>query len=137
MFWVVILLLVVGGCFYLYKKMTEIEKEIRAGQAIIKKMPSEKIPVQKIAERVDTPPVVTHEVETMVAKTEPVVSHSLSLEDEVHNAVKNLPGVKQSDLYDSFADVSKKRLQQLLKQMADSGKVRREKQGSTYLLFPV
>jgi len=58
------------------------------------------------------------------------------LEDEILAAVNNLPGVKQTELYDSFTDVTKKHLQQVLKEMDDSGKLKREKKGSSYLLYP-
>lgn len=152
MFWFVILLLIVGGCFFLYQKMMEIEREIRAEQEaqqpdseksapppVVKKdEPEEKeAPKEAVVDDGINPPLVTPEVESMVAKTETVADESLSLEDEILNAIKNMPGVKQTDLYTSFADVSKKRLQQLLKEMDDNGQLKREKKGSSYLLYPV
>ena len=36
----------------------------------------------------------------------------------------------------SFADINKKQLQQLLKDLDDAGKLKREKEGSSYLLYP-
>jgi hypothetical protein len=139
MFWFIILLLIVGGCFYLYHRMVVIEEEIRAGQAIVKKPTSKSFQDTQSddeAEEIVSPPVVTTEVENMAPKVEPVANDSLSLEDEIFNAVKNLPGLKQTELYDSFADINKKKLQQLLKEMNDEGKIKREKKGSSYLLFP-
>lgn len=139
MFWFMMLLLIVGGCFYLYHRMVVIEEEIRAGQAIVKK-PVEK-PLQETqssddAEEIASPPVVTTEVESMAPKVEPVANDSLSLDDEIFSAIQNLPGIKQTELYNSFADINKKKLQQLLKEMDDEGKIKREKKGSSYLLFP-
>ena len=119
MFWFVILLLIVGGCFYLYQKLMEIEREIRAEQEM--EQPVVKVETKKDAsddaEDVVNPPIVSPEVENLVAKAETVADESLSLEDEILGAVKNMPGLKQTELYESFADVNKKRLQQLLKEM--------------------
>jgi len=139
MFWFIMLLLIVGGCFYLYHRMVVIEEEIRAGQAIVKK-PVEK-PLQETQssedeESIASPPVVTTEVENMAPKVEPVANDSLNLDDEIFSAIQNLPGIKQTELYSSFADINKKKLQQLLKEMDDGGKIKREKKGSSYLLFP-
>lgn len=138
MFWFIILLLIVGGCFYLYQRMMAIEEEIRAGQDLVKK-PAEQAFQVSVSddEEIVSPPVVTAEVEKMASKAEPVVEESMSLEDEVLGAVNNLPGIKQTELYNSFADINKKRLQQLLKDMDDAGQIKREKKGSSYLLFPV
>lgn len=139
MFWFIILLLIVGGCFYLYQKMVVIEEEIRAGQDIVKKPAAKSFHEAQAKDEVVeivSPPVVTLEVEGMAAKAEPVADDALSLEDEIFSAVENLPGIKQTELYDSFSDINKKRLQQLLKEMDDEGKIKREKKGSSYLLFP-
>ncbi len=138
MFWFVVLLLIVGGCFFLYHRMVEIEKEIRAGQDVVKTPPVQKpIRDEEGSGPIAPPPVVTAEVGNLAAKAEPVEDEALSLEDEVLSAVVNLPGMKQTELYDGFADVSRKKLQQMLKEMDDAGQIRREKKGSSYLLYPV
>jgi uncharacterized membrane protein len=76
------------------------------------------------------------EREPTIAET-PVPDESLSTEDEIIAAVKNLPGIKQTELYESFPDVEKKKFQLAVKQLADKGIVRREKVGSSYQLYPV
>jgi hypothetical protein len=142
MFWFVVLLLLVGAGFYLYQKLTAIEAEIRAEQAAEKSEVTATdgaTPVRSEAEPQEEgsiPPVVTSEVEGMSAKVAPVDDEGMSVEDEIIAAVANLPGIMQSDLYASFPELDKKRLQQLIKELADSGQLARYKQGSSYLLYP-
>lgn len=155
MFWFVVLLLLAGAGFYFYQKMMAIEEEIRSEQAAAEDAPSSEstaapevtsTPLQQ--EQKEEPsdnqdeaatsdnPIVTPEVEKMTSKAAPVEDADLSLEDEILAAVKNLPGVKQTELYSSFSDVSKKHLQQIFKDLADDGKLKREKKGNSYLLYP-
>ena len=150
MFWFIALLLLVGAGFYFYQKMMAIEQEIRAEQEAEQPAPSVSEPVKEkeqepapepepeVAQDDEPDPhVVTPEVEKMTAKADPVADEALSLEDEILAAVENLPGMKQTEIYESFTDVSKKQLQQLIKDMADSGKLKREKKGNSYLLYPI
>ncbi len=148
MFWFVVLLLLAGAGFFFYQKMMAIEQEIRAEQqadSAAKVAEPEKSGEPAVAEEktdaveedASDPPVVTPEVEKMTVKAEPVADVDMTLEDEILAAVQNLPGMKQTELYDSFTDVGKKQLQQLLKELDEGGKLKREKQGSSYLLYPV
>lgn len=142
MFWFIVLLLLAGAGFFFYQKMMAIEREIRAEQeadsaAEAGEPVKTEAPVAEEEEDALDPHVVTPEVEKMTAKAEPVDDDGLSLEDEILIAVKNLPGIKQTELYSSFSDVSKKHLQQVLKDMDDSEKLKREKKGSSYLLYPL
>lgn len=140
MFWFIVVLLIAGAGFYFYQKMMEVEREIRAEQeagqpSAEAAAPPAPVP-EPVQEEVSGSSLVTPEVDKMAAKAVPVSDASLSLEDEILAAVENLPGVKQTEIYDSFTDVSKKQLQLLLKELADSGKLKREKKGSGYLLYP-
>lgn len=136
MFWFIVLLLLAGAGFYFYQKMVTIEREIRAEQGGERAPVVEpKAPDDKQEDASDSP-IVTPEVEKMTAKVEPVADESLSLADEILAAVGNLPGVKQTELYSSFSDVDKKDLQKLLKELADSGQLKREKKGSSFILYP-
>lgn len=139
MFWFIVLLLILGAGFYVYQKLMAIEREIRAEQEA-EQTGSDVIEAEtedEMTEELSDPPVVTPEVESMAAKAKPVPDGKLDLDEEILIAVKNMPGMKQTELYSSFADVNRKRLQQLLKEMDDAGQIKREKQGSSYLLFPV
>lgn len=140
MFWFIVLLLLAGAGFYFYQKMMEIEREIRAeqdaGQASAGGAASPASKPEPVQDEPSDSQIVTPEVDKMTTKVVPVADASLSLEDEILAAIKNLPGVKQTEIYASFADVNKKQLQQLLKELADGGKINREKKGSSYLLYP-
>ena len=148
MCWLIALLLLAGAGFYFYQKMMDIEREIRAEQestqpSTVVASAADSAPDAAAGpaagetddEMIDSP-IVTPEVEQMTTKAEPVEDKAMSLEDELLAAVANLPGIKQTELYESFADVSRKQLQKLVKDLADSGKLKREKQGSTFLLYP-
>ena len=141
MFWFIVLLLLAGAGFYFYQKLMVIEREIRADQDA-EKAAEQSGPVVATTpvaaqETTDDPVIVTPEVEKMTSRAAPVADTDMSLEDEVLAAVANLPGIKQTELYASFTDVDKKQLQQMLKELDDAGKIRREKKGSSYLLYPV
>ena len=138
MFWFIVLLLILGAGFYFYQKMMTIEREILAEQETQQGTASttEAVQTEETEQESNDPPVVTPEIEKMVAKAEPVVDELLSLEEEIFAAVQNMPGIKQTELYSSFADVDKKQLQKLLKELGDSGKLQRKKEGSSYQLFP-
>ena len=139
MFWFIVLLLILGAGFYVYQKLMAIEREIRAEQEAEQTVSdvTKSVTDGEMTGESSEPPLVSPEVEDMIDRVEPVAEGALSLEDEIILAVKNLPGVKQTEIYDSFADVNRKRMQQLLKEMDAAGKIKREKQGSSYLLFPV
>lgn len=139
MFWFIVLLLILGAGFYMYQKLVAIEREIRAEQEA-EESSLEEPDMSTSEEAVDDlpdPQIVSPEVENMIEKVEPVADGDLSLEEEILLAVKNLPGLKQTEIYSSFSDVNRKRLQQLLKDLDSEGKIKREKQGSSYQLYPV
>ena len=142
MFWFIVLLLVAGAGFYFYQKLTTIEREIRAEQAAEKdraalsRTATDKPPQPEAEpEEESEPELVAVEREPTIAET-PVPAEFSSVEDEILAAINNLPGIKQAELSASFPDVEKKKFQQTIKKLADGGSVRREKEGSSYLLFP-
>ncbi|MBN1958044.1 MAG: hypothetical protein JXQ81_01795 [Desulfuromonadales bacterium] len=139
MFWFIVLLLILGAGFYIYQKLVAIEREIRAEQEAEESSLEEpdKSMSDEAVDDLPDPQIVSPEVESMIEKVEPVADGDLSLEEEILLAVKNLPGLKQTEIYSSFSDVNRKRLQQLLKDLDSEGKIKREKQGSSYQLYPV
>ncbi|MDX2478853.1 MAG: hypothetical protein QNK24_00795 [Desulfuromusa sp.] len=131
MFWFIVLLLVVGAGFYFYQKMMMIEREIRAEH----EMEMAQIPTAQEPEKhqEETPEATVFDANaTVVSET----SDPTTLRGTVLAEVTKQAGMKQTELYPLFADTNKKQLQQLLKEMADDGILRREKQGSSYLLYP-
>ena len=143
MFWFIVLLAIAGAGFYFYQKLTTIEREIRAEQAAEKARAAasgpkavEKAKVEPEPEPEPEPVLVAVEREPTIAET-PVPDEFSSTEDEILAAVNNLPGIRQTELSESFPDIEKKKFQQSVKKLADNGSVRREKDCSSYLIFPV
>jgi hypothetical protein len=132
MFWFIVLLLVVGAGFYFYQKLISIEREIHAEQeaytAALEKgeTASEDVPVAKDSD--------LRNISTVVSPEKGVPT---SLAEMVCAEVNKHAGIKQTDLYPMFSATGKKQLQRLIKNLADEGKLRREKQGSSYLLYPL
>ena len=135
MFWFIVLLLVIGAGFYFYQKMKSIEREIYAEQKI---EAAQNTTAQKAEKQpVDVPQTTVFDSETDLSAVVYEVSESATLEDSILAEVAKQPGLKQTDLYPLFAATNKKQLQRLIKEMADEGKLKREKKSSTYLLYPV
>lgn len=141
MFWFVLLLLLVGGGFYLYQKLVTIEREIRAEQA--QEKASQQPPVAASAAPAAAPsgasarPGSTAQTEEQDLQAEPAMSLG-SEAAAILARVREQPGLVQVDLYPQFPAVDKKQLQKRIRQMADDGLLRRERQpGGSYRLYPV
>ena len=134
MFWFILLLLLVGAGFYFYQKMMTIEREIRAEQEVemaSDTMAQEPVVVEDVESETAAAVVVEKKEETSAGEIEPA-----RVEEKVLAAIAKQPGIKQTELYTIFSAENKKQLQRVLKEMADNGQLKREKEGSSYLLFP-
>ena len=132
MFWFIILLLVAGAGFYFYQKLISIEREIHAEQEAYNAT------LQKAEKPLEDAPVETSsDLEDVSVAQTPESQEPLSLEEAILAEVSKQAGAKQVDLYRLFSATNKKQLQKLIKGLADDGRLRREKQGSSYLLYPV
>ncbi len=135
MFWFIILLLVIGAGFYFYQKIISIEREIHAEQELAA---AHNVPAQETEKQPAVAPQMTvfdsgSSPETVAQKrTDPTTLEKTILEEVTKQA-----GIKQTDIYPLFAATNKKQLQKLIKEMADNGKLKREKKSSSYLLYPV
>ena len=135
MCWFIILLLVIGAGFYFYQKIISIEREIHAEQELAA---AHNVPAQETEKQPAAAPQMTvfdsgSSPETVTQKrTDPTTLEKTILEEVTKQA-----GIKQTDLYPLFAATNKKQLQKLIKEMADSGQLKREKKSSSYLLYPV
>jgi hypothetical protein len=130
MFWFIVLLLVVGAGFYFYQKMMAIEQEIRAEQGV----GDEHVSPAQEPERPAGDPIKASEFDKE-SNAAAAIPELTTIEEAVISAVTKSPGIKQTDLYLFFADTDKKQLQKIIKSMSDNGVLRREKQGSSYLLY--
>lgn len=134
MFWFIVFLLILGAGFYFYQKVMVIEREIRAEQ-------EEERMAQADREMLDEDKVRESAEETIsepltVIKKAGASQTADSFDVMLLQQISEQPGIKQTSLYPLYPDFDKKQLQQLLKEMTDAGKIKREKQGSSYLLFP-
>jgi len=144
MFAFVVLLIVIGACFYFYQKITALEQEIRAEQARAKAaaVQPQVAPTPKVAEPAATKvksaePAAKPASKTKAATKDKKQTEDKNLKEAVAAAVAKSPGMKQPELYTIFADTHRKQLQRAVKDLAESGKIKREKQGNTFLLYPL
>ena len=138
MFCFIVFLLLVGAGFYFYQKLKAIEAEIRAER----KDESVHCPASQDSVASDPEKNVFEEeavVVEPVAKSnvdpKPIKAEMTGNEAAIIAVVKKQAGMKQTDLYVQLADINKKQLQQTVKDMTDNGVLRREKKGSSYLLY--
>ncbi|MEA3362759.1 MAG: hypothetical protein U9Q61_05750 [Thermodesulfobacteriota bacterium] len=131
MFWFIVLLLFVGAGFYFYQKIISIEREIQAEQEMT-------LAQNNATQKSEKPPEEAPQATVFDSKeSSPPAAESSTLEDSILAEVTRNPGLKQTDLYPLFSDTNKKQLQRLIKEMADNGRLKREKKSSSYLLYPV
>ena len=133
MFWFIVLLLFVGAGFYFYQKLMAIEREIRSEQ----EAEQQQMSLSRDAEPAPPAgaPAVRPETPADLEPSELMPPSSVA--GTIMAAVASRPGIRQTELYTHVKEVDKKRLQQTLKELADRGQLRREKQGSSYLLYPM
>lgn len=129
-FFILLLLALIAGGYYVYQRLLTIEREIRADQ-------------RALAEEQDTP-LETHTedagdepVAAAVVSVEETASAGNSLEDRILALVEESPGMSQPQLYAAFADGDRRELQKLLREMDQQGRLRREKKGNSYRLHPL
>lgn len=141
MLWFILLLIMLGGGFYGYYKLREIEGQIRAEQA------REKEQAQRAQKRETGEGSATPKDQKGAATRQgmrgknagavsPEPSSEAAGESAVLRAVQSQPGIVQSDLYAQFPAAGKKQLQQQIKQMADAGHIKRVSHRSSYRLYP-
>ena len=133
MFWFIVLLLFVGGGFYIYQKLMAIEREIRLEQ----EAEQQQMSLSQAAEPDPLSGGQTVRPETSADLEPSEHMPSTSVAGGIMAAVASKPGIRQTELYMHIKEIDKKRLQQTLKEMADRGQIRREKKGSSYLLYPM
>lgn len=133
MFWIVVFLLLLGGTFYFYQKMKALEQQIRAEQALEKaSYQSESAAADSATELTSAAPTPARTVPAAPASGEPSVE---TVSDPVLHAIESQPGVLQADIYAQLHEFNKRQVQQMIRQLVEDGKVRRERAGSSYQLY--
>ena len=125
-FFVVVAAAVAGG-YYGYRKLQQIEEDIRseiAAKGLADDQPQAAPPSPKVEPATASAETVAPAVEKSEA----------SLETQVLEVVRQSPGLLQTELYQRFASVERKTLQTTLLRMDKSGVLSREKAGSSYRL---
>ncbi|MFO7766390.1 MAG: helix-turn-helix domain-containing protein [Pelovirga sp.] len=133
MFWIVLFLLLLGGLFYLYQKMKALEQQIRAEQAL------EKASQQLESTAADSATELASAAQNPSRTVSPApASDGQSINtacDPVLHAIDSQPGVLQADIYDQLRQFKKRQVQQMIRQLVEDGKVRRERAGNSYQLY--
>lgn len=131
MLWIMILFLALFCAgYYFYKRLVTIEREIRATQQ--RKVDEPELPKVSEAPAVETPEVETPEVEQ-----DAQLNAAENLLEDLLATVRETPGLAQLELYRHFADRDRRELQKMLRELDHQGRLRREKKGSSYRLFPL
>lgn len=126
LFFILLLVALICGGYFVYQRLKEIEREIRAEQ----QMQKQEEP-QTASQAVDAP------VEEKAEEENPVAARQGGLGVLILQAVARTPGVTQVELYADFPDEERRELQRQLRELDREGRVRREKQGSSYRLYPL
>ncbi len=126
-FLLLLLFLIVGG-YYVYKRLLELEREIRAEQSTLD---DESESSETSAEEKSSASAV------VLSEEADVPSAGIGLEERVVQAVIETPGLAQTELYQQFPDDQRRDIQKLLRKLDQAGNLRREKQGSSYCLYPL
>jgi hypothetical protein len=136
MFWFVILLLVLGGAFYLYAKLKKIEQEILAEQEAEKEARKRELREQTARDSGNLPEDKQQTPQARSAADEDTEEDSAGLAEQLVRTVTEQPGIKQTALYPLFGHVPKRTLQYTLRELTDAGRLKREKIGNSFLLYP-
>jgi hypothetical protein len=128
MFWFVLLLFVLGGGFYFYQRMLALEQEIRAEQEREKELQAKQVNQETAA----AAPRNEEPERTVAAADNPATEIA---ENPILQFVCAHPGVVQADLYADIPQLNKKQAQQMIRELVDAGKIRRERLGSSFKLY--
>lgn len=119
--------LVIGG-YYVYQRLLKIERDIRADQYATVKDAAPPLKTDDEPAVVDTP---------SGPETAAGTSERLGLREQIISTIEEQPGLAQTDLYSKIPDAERRVLQQLLRELDQSGRLKREKKGNSYLLYPL
>ena len=129
LFFILLLLALIASGYYVYQYLLRLEREIRAEQQI----------AANAEESSDIKPVASSSVSEppLEVIAEHPVSEELEVRDRIMFYVEGSPGLAQTELYTKISDVDRRELQKVLRELDQAGRLRREKQGSSYQLYPL
>ena len=128
LFFILLLLAFIAAGYYVYQRLLKIEREIRADQSVLVEEedsaivpdigPASPEPAQKVADS-------------------DALAEEIGLKEQIMSAVEGSPGLAQAEIYDKFPGEDRRELQKLLRQLDQNGQLRREKKGSSYMIYPL
>ena len=129
LFFILLLIALIVAGYYVYQRLITIEHEIRAEQR----------------SRIDPEdsPSADVKIESSASEPESKVDDSGAqgeepgVKEQIRLAVEETPGLAQTELYAKFPDQDRRELQKLLRELDQSGQLRRDKKGSSYRLYPL
>lgn len=124
-FMLLLLALIVGG-YYVYQRLLTIERDIRADQRS-----SAEEDVSASAKESGEEASPGHATTTGAADVQETLSA------QVLRLVREHPGFVQPELYVRFGEDKRRELQKLLRELDQQGLLRREKKGNSYRLYPL
>jgi len=139
MFYLLILLLGVG-LWYVVRKLRELEAEIRRDiEEKNRSSEEEDAGGEKVTPADNDQPNQQRDLtpkpdRTLAEKTE---EGPTAIDLRVLALVAEFPGLLQTELYGRLPDLNRRELQQLLLKLDREGRIRREKQGGSYRVFPL
>ena len=128
LFFILLLIVFIVAGYYVYQRLLKIEREIRADQhSLVEKDDS-------VIES-DIKPVSSEPAQKL--EDSDALSEDIGLNDQIMLVVEDSPGLAQAEIYDKFPGTDRRELQKLLRQLDQSGRLRREKKGSSYRIYPL
>ncbi len=128
LFFILLLIAFIVAGYYVYQRLLKIEREIRADQHSL--VEEDDSVIESDIEPVSPEPA--QKVEDSDA-----LSEDIGLNDQIVLVVEGSPGLAQAEIYDKFPNEDRRELQKLLRQLDQAGRLRREKKGSSYRIYPL
>ncbi len=119
-FFILLLIVLIVAGYYVYRRLLEIEREIRAEQRAL----SEEVETSEEQDDIDDVAVVS-------------VVEEAGLTEKILARVEDNPGLTQTDLYGYFPTEDRREMQKILRELDQQGRLRREKKGNSYRLHPL
>ena len=128
LFFILLLIAFIAAGYYVYQRLLKVEREIRADQHALVEEDDSVI-------KSDLEPVAPEPAQK-VAESDPI-AEDVGLNDQIMLVVEASPGLAQAEIYDKFPGTDRRELQKLLRQLDQTGQLRREKKGSSYRIYPL
>ncbi len=128
LFFILLLIALIAAGYYVYRRLLEIEREIRAEQRALVD--------EDDSSSVEAEPAPAPAVQEASAGNE-TPNSGRELSEAILQRVEENPGLTQTELYANFPGKDRRDLQKILRELDQQGQLRREKKGTSYRLHPL